>query len=825
MADFFLPGRSSGGTRRRVQRAPTAADVPTVSPASDPGLRVSGGAFGGGVGEGLAAFGANLSDFGDDLQRRIAKQQDTYDKTKITEGLLSFEREAMAEYRRRTTEDDATRPGFLPDFDKWMGIQQGEDGSLTLSGRGAEIIQALPEDVSTAARETLQTKILQAAAGISDSAGRFALIQNQKDAVDATTAFVDKLTSQVVQYPEFLPEFMKELDEGLAEFLPVLTPDQEREIVRNGNLRLIESAVTGMVERGDYRGAETLLAEVEVSGETRLALDRIVEQGRKAERAEIKVLTDDHLESIQQTGQGIAGLSDRAERIMEPEDYADFRRRERVSERYFGAVQGMRFATPAEMAAELERWRPESGSETFAEDMDLFETLQRGAAQMLQTRTADPAGYAMAIPHVAKAFAAVGDDPTALQRAVRVRQDAQADMGLPAVARRPLAQAEAEGLAVQIQSASAEDRPAVMAQISESYGPLMPEVMGQLAEEGLDARYQVLASLVGKPALAQTVAQAIDTGSAELAKGLDTAAVKDIKTGVREELADFARTIELGDFTGGRTEQINAIVSAVEDTAVQYYRQTGDTALAVRRAVEQIVLDRYHVGDTWYAPVGIGRVGIDRGRLEAALEAKQSREIIEEFGPAPLGTMFEEEAPEEVRREAIIQTAVNSGYWVTNEQGSGAFLMIPMAGGGAIPLLDASGNRLTVDFLDATRTPFFVEGETPDPALVEFGMARGARRPVSSAFSPEGSGYDYSTARAAGMGPDGTGENAGHWGSVAPASAADRKKHKLPDNSFIMLKGRKHETWDRAVEAEEARGFRVIKLGKRYYSVPEGFKT
>jgi hypothetical protein len=35
-----------------------------------------------------------------------------------------------------------------------------------------------------------------------------------------------------------------------------------------------------------------------------------------------------------------------------------------------------------------------------------------------------------------------------------------------------------------------------------------------------------------------------------------------------------------------------------------------------------------------------------------------------------------------------------------------------------------------------------------------------------------------------------------------------------------MLKGRKHETWDKGVQAEEARGSEVRKIGDRYYSVP-----
>lgn len=91
-------------------------------------------------------------------------------------------------------------------------------------------------------------------------------------------------------------------------------------------------------------------------------------------------------------------------------------------------------------------------------------------------------------------------------------------------------------------------------------------------------------------------------------------------------------------------------------------------------------------------------------------------------------------------------------------------------------------------------------------------------------FDPEGKDYDYDTAKKYGMGPDGTGRNKGHWGSVAPASPEARKKYNLPEGSYKVLKGRKHETWGKGVQAEKARGSEVRKYGDRYYSVPKAKK-
>lgn len=140
------------------------------------------------------------------------------------------------------------------------------------------------------------------------------------------------------------------------------------------------------------------------------------------------------------------------------------------------------------------------------------------------------------------------------------------------------------------------------------------------------------------------------------------------------------------------------------------------------------------------------------------------------------------------------------------------------------------------------QTKAMVSGETPAAVVApesvvpasELGSQQFPMTPASAAvtsnastdqskvvkFNPEGEDYDYETARKYGMGPDGTGENAGHWGSVAPASKEDKQKYKLPDESYVILKGRKHETWQKAVDGEQERGFEVRKFGDRYFSVP-----
>ena len=75
--------------------------------------------------------------------------------------------------------------------------------------------------------------------------------------------------------------------------------------------------------------------------------------------------------------------------------------------------------------------------------------------------------------------------------------------------------------------------------------------------------------------------------------------------------------------------------------------------------------------------------------------------------------------------------------------------------------------------------------------------------PRPGAFDPEGDGYDYRTAKAAGIkeGSD------GHWPSREPKSGR-------------LLKGRKHKTFEKGVKADKALGYEIEKRADgRYYTV------
>ena len=76
-------------------------------------------------------------------------------------------------------------------------------------------------------------------------------------------------------------------------------------------------------------------------------------------------------------------------------------------------------------------------------------------------------------------------------------------------------------------------------------------------------------------------------------------------------------------------------------------------------------------------------------------------------------------------------------------------------------------------------------------------------------FDPEGSGYDYDSAKACGLEKDKT----GHWPSRCPHTGQ-------------LLKGRKHETWDLLESGEKEAGMEIFKGSDgKYHSKPKDYSS
>ena len=68
-------------------------------------------------------------------------------------------------------------------------------------------------------------------------------------------------------------------------------------------------------------------------------------------------------------------------------------------------------------------------------------------------------------------------------------------------------------------------------------------------------------------------------------------------------------------------------------------------------------------------------------------------------------------------------------------------------------------------------------------------------------FNPEGSGYDYASAKKYGIKPNEKG----------------KYQSRVPETGLI-LKGRNHPTFDKTIEAEKKAGYEIYKKNNRYFS-------
>jgi hypothetical protein len=221
--------------------------VPQVRAAADPGLRVPN--FAQFAGAGLEAAGGALTGLGGILQQ----QQRLHDATKTTEAEVGFDGKTTAELQRLSTEDDPARPGFLSDYEKFLGL--GEQGG----GLIGETVSGL-EGVSREATEALRLQLLTRARRMATRAGGMSLDAAQRRADDAVVAAVNVTVAQAERSPDALEGILAETDRIIAKFAGTMTPDAERDQRTAARQANIEAAARGYAAEGRFAEARALLA-------------------------------------------------------------------------------------------------------------------------------------------------------------------------------------------------------------------------------------------------------------------------------------------------------------------------------------------------------------------------------------------------------------------------------------------------------------------------------------------------------------------------------------------------------------------------------------
>ena len=99
-------------------------------------------------------------------------------------------------------------------------------------------------------------------------------------------------------------------------------------------------------------------------------------------------------------------------------------------------------------------------------------------------------------------------------------------------------------------------------------------------------------------------------------------------------------------------------------------------------------------------------------------------------------------------------------------------------------------------------------------------------QPSTTEFDPESDGYDIRSAKDYGIKPEINSEDGLlHWPTRVEIKPEDAKKWGFPEGTGMMLKGKKHKTWELGVKVENDMGYDVVKKGSRYWSIPRKEET
>jgi hypothetical protein len=689
MADIVLPRRGGGGSgRRRGVDIPDIGNVPQLRQPSAPVPRVPSLPATGDI-------GAGVKDFAQSLQLEADRQQKQFDATATAEAQLAFERVGMEEFRRLQVEDDPSRPDFEKSYSEF------------LSQRQSEMLQKLPENVSSAARDLLRLKIMQSAQGMADSAGRLSLQAGQKRSLAAIDGIVNKYSAQASRDPDFLDTLLTHVNDDLGAFRDTMTPEAERAAMSAARQRIVRSAVSGYVTADRYKDAEAIIAsgkfDEDLGAETLAAINADIKRGKAAAKAEIRDMATDHFASLSATGVGITGLSQRAASILDGKDLADFRAREAAANRVFKVSEGFKFATPQEIEAGLASVAPKPGSTRFAEEQRIHDAMTNRAAQILKARREDPAGYAMLDPTVSKAFEGAGKDPARLPFAVQKSLALQEQMGIPESARRVMPKSAAEAQVQQLSAMNPEDAADTMLSLQNQYGKHWPKAYGELVREKLPPEMQVLGTLdaPSDAVVRRDLATALKTGRKTLAENIPTEVKTEVDRALEGALEPWAR-LELA--RGANDANVRSVRSAAEMLAYSYAARGKSGTEAAQLAAKALVADRYDIldgsGFAMYVPKGsAAQVESNASQLLTNLKP----DMLADPGGAP------ELTP--AQRKAEYLKAARRGQWVLNESGDGAVLLdqigqpVMVRAGSAAPGPTESPGMLEPGNIDLTARP------------------------------------------------------------------------------------------------------------------------
>ena len=385
----------------------------------------------------------------------------------------------------------------------------------------------------------------------------------------------------------------------------------------------------------------------------------------------------------------------------------------------------------------LPKLEPKAGSGNSAEQTKIYDALAKTVEQqqkLLQNNPGDAAEYwykavsSSNDPSIEKAMltaisrAGEGKDPTAItftvntdpstgeldtqsQTALKVAY--QRSQGIPDQRIEVLGTSRAKLLVDQMlkpndinPQGSAETVRQQINQMKQVYGKdYFPKAMNELIKAGLPSQYGIL-TWADDTVLATKIVSTVQTNVKvyEDKVGLPKAQLDSIKENVTQATADYTKALSLGAPNGERNQFINNLNNVIYKLALQQKSVDDKTDVNkfVENSVKTLITDRFSIAGTVVIPKKDAKgkpydPQTITSRLDVSKRYLTANDISVNYG----GSL-----PANVRKTEVLEVVKDSGYWVTNGNSSGAYLVIDLGGFSAVPVLGADGKRIEKAYKD-----------------------------------------------------------------------------------------------------------------------------
>jgi len=611
---------------------------------------------------------ANVGDQAEEFLTKIAEQDAAVEGLNRLASFKTAQTQRLEQLQQSVKTPDGFTPLALKDFDE---VSKEFLGGIE-NKRVARFIE---------------TRMPELRAGVAGSAVQWETNSRQalrvQNFTDGLNKYATTVQSDMASYPGARNDLLAAIEQGGFD------PVEAAKLKSTGLKSLARSAVFGEIERNPQSIIDRLNKGEfpDLEADTRLQAMNAAQNEIKRQQAEAKAnqqldrqekLTTlqfwmrDDTASRKATGKPVPlpdNITDEdLASILKPSEIQRLRDEQGRADSIFQATGEMKTQTIPDMVQTVEKLKPQGGEPDFDAKQETYNAARKQMDDQMRARATDPASYAReSFPKVQQAWQAYeqSQDPKDLQAAMTASLNAQASVGIPAAARKPLPVSFARSVAQQVTGEPPEKAYQVMRDWAKRFGPMWAQVLPQMAKD-LPTAYKVAATIsdpVNASILIQNSRQPIEA----LRKTAGPMAKE-----ITDQIAANEDVNSLGQAFGLAGAKLKKdVMDAVETLALGRHVTMGDGD-PVGSAVNAIVNDRYSFGTVNSKPFAVG------GKYKARVNEIEDAATIA-IEQLPLDALnlpaLEPGVSADMQRKSYAASLKRNAYWVTSEGMTGLTLI------------------------------------------------------------------------------------------------------------------------------------------------------